>query len=133
LRMLEPRLTRYHILLGTEAARPNERVALRPYRTSLLVAGSVKAGKSSLTLGILERLTAAGYQYCLVDPEGDYEAMPGAVNLGNAARTPSVDEVLDVLDPPNQSVGVCVVAVPSEERPAYVAQLLPRLRELRVE
>ena len=132
LRMLEPRLTRHHILLGTEAARPNERVALRPYRTSLLVAGSVKAGKSSLTLGILERLTDAGYQYCLIDPEGDYEAMPGAVNLGSERQPPTPDEVMHVLARPDQSAVVSLLSLSGENRPRYLAGLLPRLERLLV-
>ena len=132
LRMLEPRLTRHHILLGTETRRPNECVALRPYRTSMLVAGSVKAGKSSLTLGILERLTDAGYQYCLIDPEGDYEAMPGAVNLGSERQPPTPDEVMHVLARPDQSAVVSLLSLSGEDRPRYLAGLLPRLEQLRV-
>src|SRR5437763_1584653 len=132
LRMLEPRLTRHHILLGTETRRPNECVALRPYRTSMLVAGSVKAGKSSLSLGILERLTDAGYQYCLIDPEGDYEAMPGAVNLGSERQPPTPDEVMHVLARPDQSAVVSLLSLSGENRPRYLAGLLPRLEQLRV-
>jgi HAD superfamily hydrolase (TIGR01484 family) len=132
LRMLEPRLTRHHILLGTDTKRPDRHVTLRPYRTSLLVAGSVKSGKSSLTLGILERLADAGYQYCLIDPEGDYEAMPGAVNLGSERQPPTADEVMHVLARPDQSVVVSLLSLSGEDRPRSMAGLLPRLEHLRV-
>ena len=132
LRMVEPRLTRHHILLGTDKTHPDEPVTLRPYCTSLLVAGSVKSGKSSLTLGILERLADAGYQYCLIDPEGDYEAMPGAVNLGSERHTPTADEVMHVLARPDQNVAVSLLSLSGEDRPRYMAGLLPRLEQLRV-
>ncbi len=111
---------------------PHQRVSLRPYRTNLLVAGSVKSGKSSLTLGILERLTEAGYQYCLIDPEGDYEAMTGAVNLGSERQPPTPDEVMHVLAQPDQSAVVSLLSLPGPDRPRYLASLLPRLEHLRV-
>jgi hydroxymethylpyrimidine pyrophosphatase-like HAD family hydrolase len=132
LRLLEPRLTRHHILLGADANYPQQRVTLRPYRTSMLVAGSVKSGKSSLTLGILERLADAGYQYCLIDPEGDYEAMPGAVNIGSERQPPTADEVLQVLARPDQSAVVSLLSLSGDDRPRYLSGLLPRLEHLRV-
>ena len=132
LRMLEPRLARHHILLGAVKGDPDRPATLRPHRTSLLVAGSVKSGKSSLTLGILERLTDATYQHCLVDPEGDYEAMPGAVNLGSERQPPTADEVMCVLARPDQSAVVSLLSLSREDRPRYLAGLLPRLEQLRV-
>jgi hypothetical protein len=81
---------------------------------------------------VIERLAEAGYQYCLVDPEGDYEAMPEAVNLGTEERSPHVAEVLELLDRPDQSLVVSLLAVPIDERPRYFAQLLTRLEDLRI-
>jgi HAD superfamily hydrolase (TIGR01484 family) len=130
---LEPRLERHHLLLGARVQDPQHEVRLPPHGTRLLVAGSIKSGKSSLTLGVLERLMAAGYQYCLVDPEGDYEAMDGAVNVGDEHRPPSFDEVLHVLRRPDESVVVCLLALSREERPRYLTGLLPRLEQLHAE
>jgi hydroxymethylpyrimidine pyrophosphatase-like HAD family hydrolase len=131
LAFLEPRLSRHAILLG-RTARNRKPVLLRPYGTRLLMTGSSKAGKSSLTLGILERLTQADYQYCLIHPGGDYEAMPGAINLGTEDRAPDIAEVLEVLERPDQSAVVSLLALPLEERPRYFAGLLARLEDLRV-
>jgi hydroxymethylpyrimidine pyrophosphatase-like HAD family hydrolase len=131
LAFLEPRLTRHAILLGRIATN-GKPVLLRPFGTRLLVTGSSKAGKSSLTLGILERLSQADYQYCLIDPEGDYEAMPEAVNLGTQDRAPDVAEVLEVLERPDQSAVVSLLALSMEERPRYFAGLFARLEDLRV-
>jgi hypothetical protein len=131
LAFLEPRLARHAILLGRTATNA-QAVLLRPYGTRLLVAGLCNAGKSSLTLGILERLSQAHYQYCLIDPEGDYEAVPAAINLGTEERPPDVAEVLEVLERPDQSGVVSLLALSLEERPRYFAGLLSRLEDLRI-
>jgi adenylylsulfate kinase-like enzyme len=43
-----------------------------PYGLNILIAGPSASGKSTLALGITERLISAAYQVCIVDPEGDY-------------------------------------------------------------
>ncbi len=126
---LEPRLEHRHVVLGAEAGNSNKQVLLPPFGTGLLIAGSSKAGKSSLVLGLVERIERAGYQLCLVDPEGDYEALPNAVNLGSAQQAPSIQDVIDVLDDPEQSVCVSLLAIDGDERPRYFAALQSALSE----
>ena len=48
----------------------------------LLAAGSSGGGKSTFLMGLMERLCQCRYQYCSIDPEGDYDHMDGAVVLG---------------------------------------------------
>src|SRR5439155_22297171 len=86
---------------------------------------------STAAIGILERLCETGYQFCLVDPEGDYEGFEHAVILGDGKRAPSVDEVLHLLKNPNESGVVNMLGIPLADRPSYFAGLLPRLQELR--
>ena len=95
LRDLEPRLGRHAILLGIRADRTE--VLLQPYGTSVLLAGSSGSGKSTLAAGILERLAECEYQFCVIDPEGDYSELAEAIVLGDSQREPSVAEVFDVL------------------------------------
>ncbi|CAL8481682.1 protein of unknown function (plasmid) [Caballeronia sp. S22] len=45
--------------------------ALAQSRTVALIAGRSCGGKSTLLAGLMERLCAAGYQFCALDPEGD--------------------------------------------------------------
>src|SRR5262249_42054858 len=78
----EGRLTRHHVLLGTR--RDGSEMRLPPYGTGVLVAGPSGSGKSSTTTGLLERLAEAGYQFCVIDPEGDYDNLEAGVTL----RTP---------------------------------------------
>jgi hydroxymethylpyrimidine pyrophosphatase-like HAD family hydrolase len=124
----EPRLKRHRVVLGTDAEDAD--VALPPYGTGLLISGSPKSGKSSLVLGLIERIEQQRYQLCVVDPEGDHEALPNAVNLGDAHRAPPVKDVLDVLDDPDQNACVSLLALSAEERPAYFSELSEALDTL---
>jgi hypothetical protein len=58
-------------------------VELPPYGTGLLVAGTPRAGKSSVMLAVFEAIRALDYQVCLIDPEGDFERLPNMVTLGD--------------------------------------------------
>ena len=126
---LAPVLTRHEILLGHAADGAD--VRLPPYGHSVLVTGRSGGGKSTLTSAWLERLAERAYQFCLVDPEGDYEKFERGVVLGTGRKIPEIEEVLEVLGTPTQNAIVNLTSVPVEERPAFFAQLLPRLQELR--
>ncbi len=126
---LSPRLRRHDILLGARADGTEERIA--PHGVNVLVAGSSGSGKSTLTTGLLERLAGAGYQFVVIDPEGDYSALEGAVVLGDPKRAPLADEVLGLLEAPGKNAVVNLLGLALEQRPAAFAGLLPRLQELR--
>jgi HAD superfamily hydrolase (TIGR01484 family) len=126
---LAPRLLRHAIALGTRDDGEEERI--EPYGVNLLVAGTSGSGKSTLTTGVLERLAGAGYQFVIVDPEGDYATLEGAVVLGDPHRAPLVEEVLDLLKPTGQEVVVNLLGIALEHRPAFFAELMPRLQEMR--
>ncbi|WP_043614108.1 HAD-IIB family hydrolase [Nonomuraea candida] len=121
---------------GGGAARPvtddgDGEVRLPTYGLGLLVAGPSGSGKSTVTTALLERLTGASYQCVIVDPEGDYAEYPGVTVLGDPDRVPAVDEVLHVLEQPAHSVVINLIGLQLRDRPAYFAELLPRLTALR--
>jgi hypothetical protein len=76
-------------------------------------------------------LAQRGYQFCIIDPEGDYEAFNEAVVLGTVQRGPSVQEILTALDNPVNNVVVNLVGLPLQDRPSFFLGLVPRLQELR--
>lgn len=124
------RLQRHSILLGRRDNGDEEWVA--PYGVNILVAGTSGSGKSTLTTGLMERLAGAGYQFAVIDPEGDYENLGGgAAVLGDTKRAPAVKEVLDLLELPRQSVVVNLLGIELEHRPAFFQTLLPHFQELR--
>jgi len=95
LEQLDERVPRHDIVIGT--AEDGEPVRVRPYRTNVLVTGPSGSGKSTLVTAFLEQLMEHAYQFCLIDPEGDYEELDRAVVLGSHERAPTVDEALDAL------------------------------------
>jgi len=131
LRGREDRLTRHHILLGH---RPDGgEVRVPPYGSTVLVSGPSGSGKSTVTTGLMERLAEAGYQFCVIDPEGDYQNLEGAVVLGDPQRVPGVDEVMQLLRQSRQNVVVNLLDIPLADRPLFFASLLPHLQELRAQ
>ncbi|GAA3100574.1 HAD-IIB family hydrolase [Nonomuraea salmonea] len=124
----ELELARHHVLLGHDEG---DEVRLPTYGLGLLVAGPSGSGKSTVTTALLERLVGDGYQCVIVDPEGDYAEYPGVTVLGDPDRVPSVDEVAHVLEHPGHSVVINLIGLQLRDRPAYFAELLPRLTGLR--
>jgi hydroxymethylpyrimidine pyrophosphatase-like HAD family hydrolase len=121
------RLTRHHILLGRG---PNGDEKIDPYGKSILVTGTSGSGKSVLAAGLLERLADAKYQYAVIDPEGDFATLPGAVVLGGPDRSASTDEAINLLSSGRNGV-INLAGIPLGDRAAFFNQLLPRLVDLR--
>src|SRR5712692_223016 len=126
---LEVRLSRHSILVGTNAQ--GEEVRLDPYGTAVLVAGTSGSGKSTFAKGVLESLADQHYQFCIVDPEGDYALLEGGIVLGDKERAPTVAGALEVLEQPNRNVVVNLLGLGLDERPAFFSRLLAGLQDLR--
>jgi hydroxymethylpyrimidine pyrophosphatase-like HAD family hydrolase len=128
LRALPP-LSRHRIVFGLRA--DHSEVSISPYGNSVLIAGPSGSGKSTLASTFLEKLGGFGYQVCVVDPEGDYSELEGAVTLGDNQRPPTVPEVLKLLAEPWQNVTVNLLGIPLKDRPAFFESLLHGVQELR--
>jgi hypothetical protein len=84
-----------------------------------------------LVTAFVEQLAERGYQFCIIDPEGDYSAVPGAAVVGDRESAPTLSEVLKLLELPRASVVVNLVAIGIENRPAFFDSLMPQLLALR--
>ncbi len=120
---------RHDIVLGT--AHDGVEVKFRPYHYGLLLAGPSQSGKSTVCMSLLEHLAGAGYQYCVIDPEGDYERAPRAVMVGNRHYGPDADDALRVLENPDENVVINLLGMSLEERPQFLHNLLPRIHKMR--
>jgi HAD superfamily hydrolase (TIGR01484 family) len=131
LRDREDLLRRHHLLLGL--CDGIEEVRIKPFGMNLLLAGSSGGGKSTLATGLIERLGEQGFQFCIIDPEGDYESLEGPMVLGNHKRPPTIEEVVKLLQKPSADGVIKLVGLGMDERPAFFIALLTRLQELRAQ
>src|SRR5882724_8298878 len=74
------------VLLGQAAT--GEPLMLPRHGGRILLAGTSGAGKSTLVAGLLERLAASAGQFCVIDPEGDYEGVGAALVVGDSDQPP---------------------------------------------
>ena len=107
-------------------------VNLEPYGDCILVCGASASGKSTVARRVVESLQRLSYQFCVIDPEGDYEDQPGAVVIGKPDAEPRRDEVVQLLEDYGVNGVVCMTGVPISDRPRYFSALLTDLLQLRV-
>lgn len=129
LRSFEKRSKRHQLAIAN-----NEfgEVYLPTFGGPILVCGSSGSGKSSLANQMVDCIAAQSYQFCIIDPEGDYESFEGAVVLGGPNAAPQIEEAIHVLEQPGTNVVVCLTGVPIPDRPPFSLQLLAELIQLRV-
>lgn len=96
----------------------------------LLIAGTSGIGKSTFATALTEKLVDRRFQFCVLDPEGDYLELENATVVGDSKTTPSVEQVIELLAQ-GQNVVVAALALSIEERPELFAKLLPELARLR--
>lgn len=126
---VDDRLHRHHLLLGLRDS--GEEVCLSPYGPNVLIAGPSGSGKSTVATSLMERLTELRYQFCIIDPEGDYESLEGIISQGNPQHGPAVEEVLQLLNDPKHCTGINLVGMSINDRPPFFMSLLPRLSEMK--
>jgi HAD superfamily hydrolase (TIGR01484 family) len=128
LQSVSANVTRHGILVGRSA--DGTELKVRPQGANVLIAGSSGSGKSVIAAGLLDRFREAYYQFVVVDPEGDYSALPGAAVLGSSERAPLIEEVRSLLSA-GRNVVINLLGIPLADRPNFFHELLPEITELR--
>jgi HAD superfamily hydrolase (TIGR01484 family) len=119
---------RLGVLLGDE--RDGEAAYLRP-EESLLIAGGSGSGKSRFVTLLTERMIEKRQEFCLIDPEGDYETLEGAIVIGDEQLPPSIDEAVRLLRRRDFNIVVSTLALDLPARHRFFERLLPAVLELR--
>ena len=108
-------------------------IGISPRGGSLLIAGMSGGGKSTVATALLERIQECGFQFCVIDPEGDYAEFENAVTLGDAKHEPRLEEAVELLRHVKENLVVNLLGVQLHERPRYFAKLFLQLCQLRAE
>lgn len=124
-----PQLTgNRRLLVGTC---DNQEVCLPSFGGPVLICGPSGSGKSTLANRVVDAVMENECQFCLVDPEGDFESFQGAVVLGGPNAAPQIDEAMHALERPDSNVVICLTGIAIPDRPTFFLQLLGQLNQLR--
>jgi len=97
---------------------------------NLLIAGPSGSGKTSITTALLESFCKAQFQFCVIDPEGDYDDLTCTIPLRGSDQRTLIDETMRVLDYPENNAAVNLMDLRLDDRPQFLHLLLPRILEL---
>ncbi|SFT24989.1 HAD-IIB family hydrolase [Mucilaginibacter polytrichastri] len=122
---LDKKLHRHFMKLGK--CKDGSVFRISPQRQRMLLVGTSGSGKTTLTAAFVERLIEKQYQFCLIDPEGDYLDMLGVISIGDSSQPPIIENVIRLLSQAQQSVVVCFLAIQLTERPAFFNKLLSQI------
>jgi hypothetical protein len=87
----------------------------------------------ALAVALMEGLAEQQYQFCLIDPEGDFEQLEGTVTFGSSQRAADLNESIAALASPSRNVSINLVGIPLDERPVFFARLYTALQKMRLE
>lgn len=121
-------VARHGLLLGR--TRSGDPIHLGPGRV-LLVTGGSGTGKSTFTTLLAERMVAQGAEFCIIDPEGDYDTLEGAVAVGRDDGLPSDTDILALLERAGINLVLGLQGADAPRRRERVRRLLPALARLR--
>ncbi|KQQ85737.1 hypothetical protein ASF65_04095 [Aureimonas sp. Leaf324] len=120
---------RHGIALGKD---PNGReILIQPFGESLLIFGSSGCGKSTFATALAETFAARRYEFCVIDPEGDYVDLEEAVSIGTLHTPPPMREALRLLQDDSVNLVLDTQALTLAERRATCAPVLQHLADLR--
>jgi polynucleotide 5'-kinase involved in rRNA processing len=77
---------RHGVRLGIDRA--GKEVYIEPHRGGILIAGSSGIGKSTLATALTERMAERRFEFCVLDPEGDYDELENACRSATARLPP---------------------------------------------
>ncbi|HEY7161495.1 MAG TPA: DUF87 domain-containing protein, partial [Acidobacteriota bacterium] len=126
---LQSRLARHDLEIGKLPI--GAPVCLPAYGSTILIAGTSGGSKSTLASAIMESMLSHDYQFCIVDPEGDYEGFENTVVHGDQDHAPQDSQVLTLLEKRFQNVIVNLLAIGVNDRPKHFENFLQSLLKLR--
>ena len=117
--------SRHSLRVGID--REGGEVTIDPNAGAVLIAGSSGIGKSTLATALTERMCERSYEFCVFDPEGDYDDLENALVLGDQKSLPNIDEALKLMRKAGGNLVINTQNLAVADRPAFFSELLPRI------
>jgi hypothetical protein len=117
------------IALGHSA--DGKTIRLLPGKGSVVLAGQSGIGKSTIATALTEQMAEKHYQFCVLDPEGDFTGLDHAVTVGDANNAAPQEKITALLELPSNNVVASALGMTLADRPRYLAELLPKITSLR--
>lgn len=116
--------SKHKITIGLDS----EDIPIEIYPTDrILIAGNSGIGKSTLATALTEKMVDIGFQFCIFDPEGDYEKLENAIGVGDVKAPPSLEQIMELLQNATRNVVVNTLGIEIKERPSFFSTLAPKL------
>ncbi|NDV88575.1 HAD-IIB family hydrolase [Aurantimonas aggregata] len=117
------------IRIGSD--RQGSEVVIAPACGGVLITGRSGSGKSCLATALTERMAERQFEFCVIDPEGDYIDLEHAVFIGTLRAPPPAAEALKLLRDDAVNLVVNTQALPLCERRSLVVAMLAQIARLR--
>lgn len=117
------------LLIGHE--RDGTPAYLEPYGGGLLVTGPSQCGKSTFGTALTEQMARKGFEFCVIDPEGDYVGLEHCVGIGGMRIPPRLDEVLGLLHDADVNLVLHTQSLSVRERAQLFSALIVQGAHLR--
>lgn len=122
-------VARHGIRLGVD--RQGSDVFLTPFSGNVLIVGGSGCGKSTLATALTERMAEKRFEFCIIDPEGDYVDLDHAVFIGTLRSPPPVGEALKLLHDDAVNLVVNTQALQRHDRRLLADAVLVQVGQLR--
>lgn len=120
--------TRLGLAIGTD--REGRKVHLMPHQ-NVLVVGDSGCGKSRFAKMLTERMVEKKFEFCVIDPEGDYHGLQHSIAIADGTNMPRTEEALRLLRETGVNVVVNTVALSLGDRQRLVSEILMPISDLK--
>ena len=86
-----------------------------------------------MATGLIERLRAQGYSFCIIDPEGDYDELEDAVVLGSPDARRRSTSACSCWASPTRTRVINLLGIEAQRPAAFFMTLFARIRDLRAQ
>src|SRR5690606_25583214 len=97
----------------------------------VLIMGPSGSGKSTLATALTERMVEKSYEFCVLDPEGDYLDLMHAVPIGSPKAPPDPAQAIKLLNEAGVNLVLNTQSLGPSERRAVFAEMLLQTARLR--